>query len=65
MGKSNRIRNSRAVKVSSAPAVKQKKEMPGWVMSLIAIVITVAVLLSVVVSILSANGILLRMSTPM
>ena len=41
MGKSNRIRNERATKVSSAPVVKKKKEMPSWVMSLIAIVITI------------------------
>jgi hypothetical protein len=66
MGKSNRIRNNRAnEKLASSYGIKtkEKKGMPNWAMSLIAILITLAVILSVVFSLLSANGVFLRMQT--
>ena len=65
MGKSNRIKSTRAVKVSSAPAAKQKKGVPSWLYTVIALVIAIAVLSTVVVGILSANGVFLRMTTTM
>ena len=62
MGKSNRIRANRSQqKVATPVKVNKKKGMPSWLMSLIAIAITIAVLLTVVTSILSSNGVFLRM----
>ena len=66
MGKSNRIRNNRAnAKLTENYGIKtkEKKGMPSWAMSLIAILITLAVVLSVAFSLLSANGVILRMQT--
>ena len=65
MGKSNRIRNNRANEKLATYGIKtkEKKGMPSWAMSLIAILITLAVVLSVVFSLLSANGVFLRMQT--
>ena len=65
MGKSNRIRNERATKKAVAPVTKQKKGMPNWLLTTITLVVTVAILLTVVLGILSSNGVFLRMSTTM
>lgn len=66
MGKSNRIRSDRAIKKVSNPIkFKQKKGMPLWVKSFIAIVITVAVLATCAFGILSANGVIMRLRYPM
>ncbi|MBQ9783556.1 MAG: hypothetical protein IJW44_03455 [Clostridia bacterium] len=63
MGKSNRIRVNRANERVQTIGVKKKKEMPSWVVSLIAIVLTVAILAGVAVSLMSANGVFNRMTT--
>ena len=68
MGKSNRIRANRAnVKAQNkAPGVKKKSQgMPSWLMTLITLVITFAVLLSIAFSLLSANGVFGRWRTPL
>ena len=65
MGKSNRIRTKRAAAVASAPVVKQKKGMPNWLVTAITIVLTVAILSSVVFGMLSSNGVFLRASKTM
>ncbi len=62
MGKSNRIKANKALKASKAPLTKKKsKGMPSWLMTLITLVITAAVLLTVVFGLLSANGVFNRM----
>lgn len=64
MGKANRIRANKAhEQVRSLNVKKQKKEMPGWLMTAIAVVITVAVLLTVALSLMSANGVFNRWTT--
>lgn len=67
MGKSNRIRANRANAVVSAPRANKKqnkqKGMPGWLMTAIALVATIAILLTVVFSLLSANGVQNRLRT--
>jgi len=61
MGKSNRIRADRAKRaVRSLDAKKTKKGMPSWMMTAITIVLTLAILLSVVGLLLSANGVFNR-----
>ncbi|MBQ9086659.1 MAG: hypothetical protein IJY47_05680 [Clostridia bacterium] len=68
MGKSNRIRANRATAKAQSKAlgVKKKRQgMPSWLMTLITLVITVAILLTVVLSLLSANGIFGKMRTPL
>lgn len=62
MGKSNRIRANRAqAKLSSSVAQKnQKKSMPSWLVSTIAIAITAIILLTVVLGMLSSNGVFMR-----
>ena len=66
MGKSNRIRNDRASSVlASVKAPKKKKGMPSWALNLITILVTAAVLFSVVFMIMSANGVFGRISTAM
>ena len=66
MGKSNRIRADRSTKKSTAPIkFKQKKGMPLWVKSLIAAVITVAVLATCIFGVLSANGVIMRLRYPL
>ncbi len=66
MGKSNRIRSDRAMKKVSTPVkFKQKKGMPLWVKSLIAVVMTVAILATCAFGILSANGVIMRLRYPM
>ena len=65
MGKSNRIRANRAAtgSVMSLNTKPQKKEMPSWLMTVIAIVVAAAILLSVVGLLLSANGVFGRWAT--
>lgn len=64
MGKSNRIRANRVNAQNKAVRVNSKRKgMPSWLMTLLTIVITVAVLAAVAVSIMSANGVFNRMST--
>lgn len=63
MGKSNRIRVNRANEAVRTINVKKKKEMPGWLMSLIAIVLTVAIVGGVALTLLSANGVFNRITT--
>jgi len=64
MGKSNRIRVNRAKTQGMTLNVqKKKKGMPSWLMTLITLVVTVAVLLTVIISLLSANGVFNRMRT--
>lgn len=61
MGKSNRIRADRAKReVRSLDAKKPKKGMPSWMMTVITIVLTLAILLSVVGLLLSSNGVFNR-----
>lgn len=62
MGKSNRIKANKALKASKAPLTKKKgKGMPSWLMTLITLVVTAAVLLTVAFGLLSANGVFNRM----
>ncbi len=64
MGKSNRIRASRAsVQARALGTPKKKKGMPSWLMTLITLVVTVAILLSVALSLLAANGVFNRIRT--
>ncbi len=64
MGKSNRIKVTKAGQRSSALGNYKKKEgMPNWAVNLIAIVITLAILLSGIFLALSSNGTFLRMRT--
>ncbi len=64
MGKSNRIRANRSDSKISAPVKAKKKQgMPSWLLSTIIILLTVAVLFTVIGSVLSANGTLNRMRT--
>jgi len=66
MGKSNRVRADRYNKKASASVkFKQKKGMPLWAKSLIAAVITVAVLATCVFGVLSANGVIMRLRYPL
>ena len=61
MGKSNRIRANRAEReVMTLSEKKQKKGMPSWLMTLIAVVLTLAILLSVVGLLLASNGVFNR-----
>ena len=60
MGKSNRIRSNRENERISTPVSNKKKGMPGWALTLITVVITVAILFSFVAMIFSSNGILRR-----
>ena len=66
MGKSNRIRNQRAnTTVQTVKSYKKKTGMPSWAINLIAIAVTLVILLSVALSILTANGVFMRMQTAM
>lgn len=63
MGKSNRIRLNRANdNVKSLGAKNKGKGMPSWALSLIAIVMTAAILLSAAAILLSANGVFGRIA---
>ena len=63
MGKSNRIRSNRETKTMPLGVKKKKNGMPSWLMTLITLVVTVAILGGVALSLLSANGVFNRMST--
>ena len=64
MGKSNRIRTNRAAEKIRAVGVKnKKKEMPGWVLTLITVVLAAALLFSVSGIFLSANGVFTRVTS--
>ncbi len=67
MGKSNRIRTKRANSATnfSAPAHKKNTGMPSWAMNLIAIAVAAVILVSVVLSLMTANGVFMRMQTAM
>ena len=65
MGKSNRIRTNRAGATLSGVAPRKKREMPSWAINLITIVVAAIILVSVVLSIMSANGVFPRMQTAM
>ena len=66
MGKSNRIRTDRAnAAFASVKTPKKKNGMPSWALNLITIVITAAILFSVVFMLMSSNGVFGRMSTAM
>ena len=60
MGKSNRIRSKRENERINAPLSNQKKGMPSWVLTLITIVVTVAILFSFVAMMFASNGVLGR-----
>ena len=64
MGKSNRIRANRSDSKISAPVkAKKKGGMPSWLLSTIIIILTAAVLFTVIGSVLSVNGTINRMRT--
>ena len=65
MGKSNRIREKKAAAAKVPASVKRnnKKGMPEWVITMIAIVLAASVLLGVALSLLSSNGVFGRMNT--
>ena len=66
MGKSNRIRNQRAnVKVETVKSYKKKSGMPSWAVNLITIAVALVILLSVALSLVTANGVFMRMQTAM
>ena len=66
MGKSNRIRVNRANdKVQSLNTRPKKKGMPSWALTLITLVVTVAILLSVALSLLVENGVFNRLTPAM
>ena len=66
MGKSNRIRNDRAnASLAGVKAPKKNNGMPSWALNLITIVVTVAILFSVVFMLMTSNGVFGRMSTAM
>ncbi len=66
MGKSNRIRNKRAnVKVETVKSYKKKSGMPSWAINLITIAVALVILLSVALSLVTANGVFMRMQTAM
>ncbi len=63
MGKSNRIRVSRANdKIRTLGVKNKRKGMPSWAMSLITVVLALALLLSVSGILLSANGVFTRLT---
>lgn len=64
MGKSNRIRVKRVDTKVSAPKKKQNG-MPSWAVTLIAVVITVAIVCSAALLIMSSNGVFGRMRIAM
>ena len=68
MGKANRIRNQRASAAftNSVKTVKKNNQgMPSWAVNLIAIAITAFVVITIVLSLLSANGVFGRLTTAM
>ncbi len=69
MGKSNRIKrnkeNEKVMSLNDYSKVKKKTGMPNWAINIIAIVITLAILLSVVFIALTSNGVFMRVRTAM
>ncbi len=65
MGKSNRIRKDRAnaVLAKATTPAKKKQGMPSWALNLITVLVAAVILISVVFSLLSANGVFARMQT--
>ena len=64
MGKSNRIRANRSnASLSASVKAPKKQGIPSWLLSLIIIAVTVAVLFTVVGAALSSSGIILRLRT--
>ena len=64
MGKANRIRANRVHNdVMTLDTKPQKKGMPSWLMTVIAIVVTLAILLSVVGLLMASNGVFGRWAT--
>lgn len=63
MGKSNRIRINRANEKMKAPATKQKKQIPSWVLSVITLICALALVLGVAAGLMSSNGVFIRMRT--
>ena len=64
MGKSNRIRANRSNTTLAASVKAPKKQgMPSWLLSLIIVLVTIAVLATVVTSALTSSGLLLRTKT--
>ena len=67
MGKSNRIRNTRASETlfGGAAAPKQKKEMPSWALNAIPITFIVLLVVAVALLFMSSFGVFGRMQTVM
>lgn len=68
MGKANRIRNQRAsaaLNTTIKTAKKNNQGMPSWAVNLIAIAITAFVVITIALSLLSANGVFGRLTTAM
>lgn len=65
MGKSNRIKEKRAIapKKPSVAKRKDKKGMPSWLMTVITITVTALILIGVAVSLLAENGVFGRLNT--
>ena len=66
MGKSNRIRTKKANDtLASVKPTKKNQGMPSWAINLITIAVTVVIFASVILSVLSSNGVFMRMQTAM
>ena len=66
MGKSNRIRTKKAnATLASVKPTKKNQGMPSWAINLITIAVTVVIFASVILSVLSSNGVFMRMQTAM
>ena len=66
MGKSNRIRTQKAnATLASVKPTKKSQGMPSWAINLITIAVTVVIFASVILSVLSSNGVFMRMQTAM
>ena len=64
MEKSNRIRATRSnASLTASVKAPKKKGMPSWLLSLIIVAVTVAVIFTVVASALSTSGLILRART--
>ncbi|MBQ9112753.1 MAG: hypothetical protein IJY08_04145 [Clostridia bacterium] len=66
MGKSNRIRTQKAnATLAGVKPAKKSNGMPSWAINLITIAVTVVIFLSVILSVMSSNGVFMRMQTAM
>ncbi len=65
MGKSNRIKENKAIAPKKPSMAKQKnrKGMPNWLITTLTIVITAAILVGLAVTLLSENGVFGRLNT--